>query len=207
MRRLQALGALVLICAVAPVHAQQMDMDAMMKWGSADLVRYHIVGDYLGKPSIASDGSGQADVTDRVVIDLTWKLSESRLVGMPAIQNTKTALTNPRDRTPQCLAPVLKGEYEHYDLLSVRDGPAGALDLEVQKTHPVVEVAQNCTAGRKAVPGKKETRKDQFAVASPVMLGMPLPDSDELRVSKDKKSLVSKKDGWTWTYTPDIAKK
>jgi hypothetical protein len=33
---------------------------------------------------------------------------------------------------------------------------------------------------------------------------MPLPDSDDLRVSKDKKSLITKKDGWTWTFTPSI---
>ena len=71
MRRLQALGALVLICAVAPVHAQQMDMDAMMKWGAADLVRYHIVGDYQGKPYIASDGSGQADVPHFIMASIS----------------------------------------------------------------------------------------------------------------------------------------
>ena len=27
-----------------------MDMDAMMKWGAADVIRYHIVGVYQGKP-------------------------------------------------------------------------------------------------------------------------------------------------------------
>jgi hypothetical protein len=36
---------------------------------------------------------------------------------------------------------------------------------------------------------------------------MPLPDSDDLRISKDKKSLIVKKDGWTWTYTPTMAPK
>jgi hypothetical protein len=36
-------------------------------------------------------------------------------------------------------------------------------------------------------------------------LAMALPDSDDLRVSPDKKSLVTKKDNWTWTYTPSIA--
>jgi hypothetical protein len=39
-------------------QSQQMDMDAMMKWGAADLVRYHIVGVYKAQPHIASDGSG-----------------------------------------------------------------------------------------------------------------------------------------------------
>ena len=44
-------------------------------------------------------------------------------------------------------------------------------------------------------------------VVSPVSFGMPLPDSDDLRISTDKKSLIAKKDGWTWTYTPSIVQK
>jgi hypothetical protein len=43
---------------VVSAQAQQMDMEAMMKWGAADVVRYHIVGVYQGQPFIASDGSG-----------------------------------------------------------------------------------------------------------------------------------------------------
>ena len=30
-------------------------------------------------------------------------------------------------------------------------------------------------------------------------------DDHNLRVSADKKSLISKKNGWTWTFTPTIA--
>lgn len=37
------------------------------------------------------------------------------------------------------------------------------------------------------------------------MFGMPVADSDTLRISPDKKSMIVKKDGWTWTYTPTIA--
>jgi hypothetical protein len=184
-----------------------MDMAAMMKWASADLIRYHIVGVYQGKPSISSDGAGLADVSDRVVIDLTWKLSEMKLVGQPTFQNTKSTVTNPSDREPKCMAPVLRGEYEHYELLGIKEGLSGAIELQVQTTYPVVEVAQFCTASRKAVPAKKDTRPEQFVVISPVSFGMPLPDSDDLRISKDKKSLIAKKAGWTWTYTPDIVKK
>jgi hypothetical protein len=38
------------------------------------------------------------------------------------------------------------------------------------------------------------------------MLGMSLPDSDNLRISADKKSMVQKKSGWTWTFTPSTGK-
>jgi len=182
-------------------------MDAMMKWGAADVVRYHIVGVYQGKTHIASDGAGQADITDGLVVDLTWKLSESKLVGKPTFQNVKTVVKNLADREPKCLPPLLKGEYEHYDVLGIKEGLAGDLELQVRTTYPVVEVAQACTARRKSVPAKVETRPEPFGVISPVAFGMPLPDSDDLRISKDKKSLITKKNGWTWTLTPSIAHK
>ena len=193
------------IAAAIPAIAQQIDMEAMRKWGAADVVRYHVVGVYQGKTYIASDGSGQADVTDRVVLDFTWKLSEMKLVGQATIQNTKTTVTNVSDREPSCLAPVLKGEYEHYDVVGIKEGLAGMLELQVETRYPVVEVVQFCTGSRKAVPAKTKTRPEEFGVVSPVAFAMPLPDSDSLRVSADKKSLVGKKAGWTWTYTPSIS--
>ena len=201
-----------LFCALgllgaSAAHAQQMDMDAMMKWGAADLIHYHIVGVYQGKPTIASGAAARADVTDRVVIDFNWKLSEMKLVGAATFQNTKTTLTNPVDSEPKCLPPVLKGEFEHYDLLSIKDGLSGSLEFQVQTKYPVVEVAQFCTASRKAVPAKNVVEEEQFVVVSPVSFGMPLPDSDDLRISADKKSLIRKADDWTWTYTPTIVKK
>ena len=201
------LCALGLLGTSAATNAQQMDMDAMMKWGAADVVRYHIVGVYQGKPTIASGSAARADVIDRVVIDFTWKLSEMKLVGAATFQNTKSTVTNPVDYEPKCLPPVLKGEYEHYELLSIKEGLSGSLEFQVQTRYPVVEVAQFCTASRKAMPANNVVEEEQFVVISPVTFGMPLPDSDDLRISKDKKSLIAKKDGWTWTYTPSIVQK
>jgi hypothetical protein len=188
-------------------HSQQMDMEAMAKWGAADLLRYHIVGVYRGETHIAGDGSGLADVNDRVVIDLSWKLSEQKLVGPPTFQNAKSTALNPRDRERGCLPPVLKDDYEHYELLSIKEGVGGALELQVRTSYPVVESAQSCTASRKAVPAKVSTRTEDFALPSPVMFAMPLPKSDELAVSPDKKSFIVKRKGWTWTITPNMAVK
>ena len=199
--------AAIAALAATPARAQQPDTEVMMRWAGADVIGYHIVGVYAGKPYIASDGSGLADVTDRVVIDLKWKLSEMKLVGTPTFQNTKSVLTNPKDKEPSCLPPVLKGEYEHYEVRSIKEGPGGALELQVETTYPVVEIAQSCTASRKAVPASRKTRPEELVLPSPVMMGMPLPDSDDLRVSKDKKSMIVKKAGWTWTFTPSIAAK
>ncbi len=49
---------------------------------------------------------------------------------------------------------MLKGDYEHYEVLSIKEDLSGSLELQVQTTYPVVEVAQFCTASRKAMPGK-----------------------------------------------------
>ena len=88
----------------------------MMKWGAADLIRYHVVGVYQDKPRIASDGAGQADVTDRVVFDFTWKLSEMELVGAPTFLNLKTTVANPAiARASACRRD--SGDDEHYELL------------------------------------------------------------------------------------------
>jgi len=201
-----------LICALgllgaSAAHAQQMDMDAMMKWGAADLIRYHIVGVYQGAPIIAGDGGGIADVTDRVVMDFTWKLSEMKLIGKPTFQNFKSTVTKPRDRDGKCNPPVLKGEFEFYDVLGIKDGLSGSLEIQVKTAYPEVDIPQMCTGKPKAVPAKNDIRLEQFVVVSPVTFGMPLPDSDDLRISTDKKALIAKNDGWTWTYTPSIVQK
>src|SRR5690349_15206309 len=138
MKCSRAVIAMSLLGACTAAHAQQMDMEAMMKWASADVIRYHIVGVYQARTYIASDGSGQADVTDGVVMDLTWKLSEAKLVGKPAFQNSKSSVRNVADREPKCLAPILKGDYEHYEVLGIKDGMAGSLELQVRTSYPQV---------------------------------------------------------------------
>lgn len=183
--------------------------ESAQPWAGAKVIRYHIVGVYQGVPNITSNpgkGSGLANVTDRIVIDLEWKLAESRLAGTPTFQNSKSVVTNPHDTEPSCLPPVLKGEYEHFELLGIKDGLGGALELQVQTTYPAVDVVQFCTGSRKSIPAGRKTRPEELVVPSPVMLGMSLPDSDNMRISPDRKSLIHKKAGWTWTFTPSIKK-
>lgn len=172
------------------------------------IVHYHIVGEYQAQTNVVggSGGIGYGDVTDRVVVDLDWKLADARLVGTPVIQNAKSAVKNLRDYEPTCLPPILNGEYEHYELLSLQPGLSGQLEAQVVTSYPAVQVVQFCTGKRKVVPASRKARPEEFAVPSPVMLTMNLPDSDTLRVSPDKKSMIAKKNGWTWTYTPSVKK-
>jgi len=57
-RRLTIALCLLFALPAIPARAQQMDMEVMTRWGSADVIRYHIVGDYQGETYIASDGWG-----------------------------------------------------------------------------------------------------------------------------------------------------
>lgn len=192
---------------LVPAQAQKMDMEVMMRWTSAEVLSYHIVGMYEGRADVVGAGGiGYADVTDRVEIDLLWNLADSKLVGTPTFKNTKSTVKNLRDFEPTCLPPVLKGEYDHYEVLGIKEGLSGDLELQVQTTYPAAEVVQFCTGRRKAVPASRDTRPEEFGVLSPVLFGMGQPDSDNLRISPDKKSLITKKDGWTWTFTPTIKK-
>jgi hypothetical protein len=208
MKPIPVLITLCFMCLLqpAPAQEQQMDTEAMMRWSRAEVIRYHIVGVYQGQTNVigGSNWIGYADVNDRVTIDLNWKLSASMFVGTPIILNEKSTIANLRNYQPGCAPPVLKGEYEHYDLLGMKAGMAGALELQVRTTYPAAEVVQSCTGTHKAVPGDIDVRPEDFVVPSPVMLAMPLPASDDLSISKDRKSLIHKKDGWTWTFTPSI---
>lgn len=204
-RRLLTL-ALFVVTGLSRVHAQ--DMEAMMKWASADVIKYHIVGTYSAKTDVVAGANdvGYADVTDRVVIDLTWKLSEMKLVGAPTVVNEKSVAKNLANFEPKCAPPTLKGEYEHATVTSVKDGLGGSLEMQVQTVYPAASVIQFCTGAPKAVPGKTETRPEELTIVSPVMFGMPLAGNKDLSISPDKKSLIVKKGGWTWTYTPTEAK-
>jgi hypothetical protein len=172
------------------------------------LVDYHIVGVYQGRANVSADSNwmAYADVTDSVTIDLKWKIDEAKLSGTPTFQNVKSGVTNPRNPEPKCSPPVIKGEYEHFELQGIKQGMGGALELQVKTAYPVVEVAQFCTGARKTIPASSSVHAEEMVVPSPVMLGMALPDSDNLRISADRKSLIQKKGGWTWTFTPTPGK-
>ena len=185
-----------------PASAQQMDMAAMQYWGTAELIKYHIVGVYQDATFIASDGAGLADVSDRVVIDLTWKMSQQTIVGTPVIQNSKSTTSKVRDLTPACLAPVLQGDYEHYELTSVKAGSAGILTFTSSTSYPVVEAAYRCTVSRKPVPAKVATASVDFSLPQVMLFGLPMEQSEALTISPDKKFFTVREDGWTWTITP-----
>src|ERR1035437_6660636 len=80
--------------------------ESSRRWteGKDGIVDYHIIGVYQGRTNVAGDSNwiAYADVTDRVVIDLKWKLADSKLVGTPSFQNTKSEVKNLRNGEASC---------------------------------------------------------------------------------------------------------
>jgi hypothetical protein len=202
MRR--SLFNFVTALAVAlPAGAQQMDIEAMQRWGSAELVYFTVEGVYAGETSMTATMGGFADVVDRVSMTFEWSLTEAKLLNVTSLANYASGLQNLRDFEATCLPPVLTGAYEHATVLEVTNGLGGALDMKIERSYPAVEVAQSCTASRKSVPPQKTIDMVSMAVPSPVMMAMGVPSTDTLAFSADKKSMSVKDGNWTWTFTPD----
>ncbi len=113
-------------------------------------------------------------------------------------------MSNLANFEPKCSPPTLKGDYEHSTVLSIKEGLAGSLEMQVQQAYPAANVIQFCTGAPKAVAAKTETRPEEFTVVSPMIFAMPATGSKDVTISPDKKSIIVKKGGWTWTYTPTI---
>jgi hypothetical protein len=208
MKRLRLIIALFLFGFRLPSPAldQLPDMEVMKYWSRAQVVHFHIIGVYQAQTNVIGDANwiGYADVTDGVVIELDWKLSGVMLVGTPTFQNRKSETKNLRNYQPGCQPPVLKGEYEHFDLLAIKAGQGTTIELQVRTTYPASEVVQFCSGAHKPLKASIDTRREEMVVPSPLMLAMQLPATDDLSISKDRKSFIVKKDGWTWTFTPSI---
>lgn len=201
MRRSVSL-LLACLALTAPVGAQQVDMQAMERWGNAKVVYYAVEGVHSGPASMTATMGGMADVADRVSMTFEWSLSEMKLLKVTSLKNVPSEVKNLRDREPSCLPPVLKGSYEHATVLEVANGPGGAIDMKVERSYPAVDVAQSCTASRRLIPAEKKITVESMAVPSPVMMAMGIPSTPQLSISADKKSMVVRTGNWTWTFTP-----
>jgi hypothetical protein len=184
----------------AYVHAQAVD------WGRAKFVDYHVVGVYQAETQLVSnERSAMGDVSDRVELRFRWNLGEAKLAGAATIQNFPSEVKNLRPDPAGCTQPVLNGPYEHFTATSVVDGYGGDLHLTSVRSMPETQVMAACT-GRKTVKASKKEDMRQLPVPSPVLLTMALPAGPDLAISADRKSMVRKEKGWTWTYTPSLGK-
>ncbi len=196
-----------ILCLLPAGGAVSQDVAAMDKWLKPKTIFYHVEGAFSGKALVSDpNGGAWADVTDRVSLDLEWDLRNGKLVHVLKIENFPTKTVNVRQGEPKCAPPVPLGAYEHWTVLGVADGPAGQPEMRVETTIPDVNTPQFCTGKPKLWKGKKSVRPEELGVVSPVMLTMSLGNSKDVRISDDRKSIITTKNGWTWTFTPSVTK-
>lgn len=204
MRRSVFLLLACLATIVLPAGAQQMDMQAMQRWGSAERIYYLVEGVHSGAVSVTPTMGGVADVVDRVSMTFEWSLADSKILKITSLKNFPSEIKNLRDSESKCLPPVLNGPFELATILEVVNGLGGMIDMKIERRYPTVDVAQLCTASRKSVPAAVTIDVESMAVPSPVLMAMGAPTSEQLSYSADKKSMIVKDGNWTWTFTPSL---
>lgn len=190
------------VLAVSPAAAQ-FNMEIMQKWGAVAVIRYAVVGVSAADTLVVNAGTnGLAAVKDRVELVFDWDQTQAKLVGEPAIKNFPSELGAIRNGADGCRAPTLAGKYEHFTVVSLKEGLGGQLAMSVRKDFPGGAVPVACTGGSQAVPAKSETRTEDLVVPGIMILAMPPQPGANLSVSADGKSMVFTDKGWIWTYTP-----
>lgn len=201
--------AIVLCCLCAgEVSAQQIDMAAIQRWSNVKKVRYVVSAVFDEWTSISSTvAAAQGKVTDSYSIEFDWDVRKGQIIGDATYKNGKSSVGSLRD-TAQCTTPVLKGDYEHFEITAVKSGPGKSqVELSGMRTFPIVDAPAQCPASKalSATPAKRADVKEILGIPDPQMMGLVgMPTGNKnMTFSADKKSFILKlQGGWTLTFTP-----
>lgn len=178
--------------------AQAMDKQ---KWYDAKEIHYKITGEFNDRVSAGMSGSAQ--VTDRVVIEMTTDMN-STLIGDIKIENFPSTITDLQPAEKGCLPPELLGEYEHYTLTSIESMAEGNMQVSgansVRK-YPDMIISEFCTDRGKGEARTEENSEQFFLPMSGQFLMDPADfNSADRSVDPETGTLKISDKGWTWTY-------
>lgn len=189
----------------APTASGPASMEAITDLASSTVIHWSVVGDYSGEDLILNVGTnGYAPVTDHVEIGFDYTTEgNGGLTGEPAVTNFASVMGALRNGADGCRAPTVSGSYEHSTIEQLKAGLGGQLTMVVRSDYPAGDVPIACTGGNQHSPARASTTETDFIVPgiALLMMGDQLT-GDDIRVSPDKRSLIVKRDGWTYTYTP-----
>ncbi len=196
---------------LAPVTSNaQMDMEKMMYWGDSTVIRWAVVGDYDGDQLILkASTNGHAHVKDHVEIVFEYtNAGNGGLFGAPIVTDSETELGALRNGAEGCDAPTISSDrYEHSTIESIKDGLGGQLAMMVRTDYPGGSVPVMCSGKGEPVKPRSSTTQEDLPVPSIMMLAMGQEaNSSEMQVTKDSKSIIIKRHGWTYTFTPTKVK-
>jgi hypothetical protein len=207
---------LSLVASTAPSVSAQ-DVNAMAKWTAATVVHYRIVGEFKGKWTILKGKklSRDAQVNDRVEIDLDWDQMAFKLVGQPVIKNAPTtlgAIDAPRFVNMKGTCPPVRidRQPEYVTVVGVT-GLSSVLQLEQTRQMAGGALPDNgetatATCGEEWDPAAPATTTLKEGLTLPPAMAIVMPAMAGMTATPDGKSLVLKNKDWTWTYTPTIVK-
>jgi hypothetical protein len=193
-----------------PVFGQQIDAAVMAKFQNAKVVHYHLEGVYQGRTIIAyKEDGGQANVTDKVSIDLDWDTKTKKMIGVPKIVNSKTTIQGLFNVEATCPKPVPAGDYEHMEATQLTaTGTDELLELRGTTSFPQIQVTAYCQGSwaKKMVAAKQAPISTEINIFEAGMVAFPSGMVPDLTVAADHKSFTFKLDKWTWTYTPTVVR-
>ncbi len=198
--------ALVATLLALPSAAQ--DMALAQKWQSAKLVKYHVEGVHKARVSVVyGDYEGKGDVLDRVVVDFTWDAKKRTVLEPVTVTDSKTQVSNIKSDKTNCPPPQLKGDYEHFQVVSHSMSSRDQIQIVGTRTYPAASVSNYpASCSMRSIAGGKEKTYLHVSGMAPEVLAMPMmPPGGPLTISADRKSFTVKgAENWVWTFTPTI---
>jgi hypothetical protein len=188
---------------VAAPASAQMNRAVMLEWSGVQVVHYSVVGDYEGEATVVQAGtSGIAPVRDHVEIAFDYDITRGTLVGPATFKDAATQMGALRNGAKGCRPPTISGAFEHSTIESLKEGLSGQLAMMVRTDYPAAQMTVACTGGNQAVAPHTDLQQEDFIVPGIMMLAMGESLTGDLTVSKDAKSFIVKRGGWTYIYTP-----
>ena len=113
-----------------------------------------------------------------------------------------------RNGAEGCDAPTISSaRYEHSSIESIKDGLGGQLAMMVRTDYPGGSVPIMCSGKGEPVIPRSTTTQEDLPVPSIMMLAMgEEANNNEMQVTKDGKSIIIKRNGWSYTFTPTKVK-
>lgn len=189
--------------AAQPAAPPSSSLDDLL---SATVIRWSAVGDFTGDVQILDAGTtGSAPVTDHVEFAYDFTLEgNTGLVGTPTFTNFPSTMGALRNGAEGCRAPTVSGSpYEHWTIENIENGLGGAIALTIRTDYPEGQVPVACTGGDQPSPARTVTSHVEIPIPSVALLMMgDQLTGDAVQLSHDKRSIITKDRGWTYTYTP-----
>lgn len=172
---------------------------------TATVIHWSVVGDFEGDVLVLNAGTnGYAPVTDHVEFAYDFTLEgNTGLAGTPTFTNFPSTMGALRNGAEGCRAPTVSAPpYEHWTIEKIEEGLGGAIALTVRTNFPEGQVPVACTGGNQASPARVSTTQVELPIPGIAILMMGDQLTGDTQLSKDKRSIIQKSDGWAYVYTP-----